>query len=134
MNTIAMKLQTGTAALAIAAAATLIPVSAQAAPQISVPTAPVTQVLDRLSEGPAALADVNWWFFLPNFGSTSSNSSAIPQGLTLLHIDVPILTPMLIRPLLGALGLLNKQILCLPGLAGVHTNAYGAINVTAFGC
>lgn len=123
MNTIAMKLQTGTAALAIAAAATLIPVSAQAAPEISVPTAPVSQ-----------LAEVDWWFFLPNFGSTSSNSSAIPAGLTLLHIDVPVLTPMLIAPLLGALGLLNKQIICLPGLAGVHTNAYGAINVTAFGC
>jgi hypothetical protein len=127
MNTIAMKLQTGTAALAIAAAATLIPVSAQAAPEISVPTAPVTQVLDQLGE-------VNWWFFLPDFGSTSSNSSAIPAGLTLLHIDIPVLTPMLIAPLLGALGLLNKQILCLPGLAGVHTNAYGAINVTVFGC
>jgi hypothetical protein len=134
MNTIAMKLQTGTAALAIAAAASLIPVAAQAAPQISVPTAPVSQVLDQLSQGPAVLPDVNWWFFLPNFGTTSSNSSAIPQGLTLLHIDIPILTPLLIKPLLGALGLLNKQIICLGGLAGVHTNAYGAINVTLFGC
>jgi hypothetical protein len=136
MNTIAMKFQTGTAALAIAAAATLIPVSAQAAPDISVPTAPVSQVLDRLSEGPAALADVNWWFFLPGFGTASpnSNSSLIPQGLTLLHIDIPILTPLLIKPLLGALGLLNKQIICLGGLAGVHTNAYGAINITLFGC
>jgi hypothetical protein len=128
MNTIAMKLQTGTAALAIAAAASLAPVAAQAAPAIEMPAAPAfTQVLDNAP-------DVNWWFFLPNFGSTASNSDAIPPGLTLLHIDVPILTPMLIRPLLGALGLLNKQILCIPGLAGVHTNAYGAINVTLFGC
>jgi hypothetical protein len=104
-----------------------MPVAAQAAPAIEMPTAPVTQVLNNVP-------DVNWWFFLPNFGSTTSNSDAIPPGLTLLHIDVPILTPMLIRPLLGALGLLNKQILCLGGLAGVHTNAYGAINVTVFGC
>ncbi len=87
------------------------------------PTSPVSQ-----------LAEVDWWFFLPSLGSTTSNSSAIPAGLTLLHIDVPVLTPMLIAPLLGALGLLNKQIICLPGLGGVHTNAYGAINVTVFGC
>jgi hypothetical protein len=135
MNTIAMKFQTGTAALAIAAAASLVPVAAQAAPAIEMPTAPVTQVLDQLAQGPAIIPDVNWWFFLPGFGSsTSSNSSAIPQGVTLLHIDVPILTPFLIKPLLGALGLLNKQIICLGGIAGVHTNAYGAINVTLFGC
>jgi hypothetical protein len=127
MNTIATKFQVGTAALAVAASASLIPVAAQAAPAVEMPTAPVTQVLNNVP-------DVNWWFFLPNFGSTASNSDAIPNGLTLLHIDVPILTPLLIRPLLGALGLLNQQILCLPGVAGVHTNSYGAINITLFGC
>jgi hypothetical protein len=133
MNTIAMKLQTGTAALAIAAAATLIPVSAQAAPEISVPTAPVTQVLQDVPLGPANFAEVNWWWFLGN-SSASGIDSSIPQGVTLLHIDIPILTPFVLRPIFGALGLLNKQIFCLPGVAGLSINAYGAINVSAFGC
>ena len=132
MNTIAMKLQTGTAALAIAAAATLIPVSAQAAPEISVPTAPVTQVLQDVPLGPATLGEVNWWFFLP--GAASGIDSSIPQGVTLLHIDIPILTPMVLRPLFGALGILNTQLLCIPGVAGLSINAYGAINVSVFGC
>lgn len=128
MNTIATKFQVGTAALAVAASASLMPVAAQAAPAIEMPTAPAfTQVLDTVPE-------VNWWFFLPNLGSSAIDDSGIPQGVTLLHIDVPILTPMLLRPIFGALGLLNKQLLCLPGLAGISINAYGAVNVSVFGC
>jgi hypothetical protein len=63
MNTIATKLHVGTAAFAVAAATTLVPVAAQAAPNLSAPTAPMTQVLDRLSEGPMTLGEVNWWWF-----------------------------------------------------------------------
>lgn len=127
MNTIAMKLQTGTAALAIAAAASLIPVSAQAAPAIEVPTAPVTQVLDGLSE-------VNWWFFIPPGGVNTVDTSNFNQGVTLLHIDVPILTPLLLKPIFAATGLLGLN-LCLGGLAGVKINAYtAAIDVSLFGC
>jgi hypothetical protein len=104
-----------------------MPVAAQAAPAIEMPTAPVTQVLNNVP-------DVNWWFFLPGAGPASGIDSSIPQGVTLLHIDIPILTPMLLRPLFGALGILNTQLLCLGGLAGVSINSYGAINVSVFGC
>ena len=126
MNTIAMKFQTGTAALAIAAAATLIPVSAQAAPQITLPAAPVSQVIDQLS-------DVNWWFFIPPGGANTVDTNAFNQGVTLLHIDIPILTPFILKPIFGALGLLNFN-LCLGGLAGLKIDAYGGINITVFGC
>ena len=141
MNTIATKLQVGTAAFAVAAATTLVPVAAQAAPNLSAPTAPMTQVLDRLSEGPMTLGEVNWWWFLGDQGSSSSSAvstssvdtSGIPPGITLLHIDIPILTPFVIRPILGALGLLGKSF-CF-GIGGISFEAYtGAINVTAFGC
>jgi hypothetical protein len=140
MNTIATKLQVGTAAFAVAAATTLVPVAAQAAPNLSAPTAPMTQVLDRLSEGPMTLGEVNWWWFLGDGSSGPSASSAatttpsgIPPGITLLHIDIPILTPLVIRPILGALGL-RGQSFCF-GIGGISFEAYtGAINVTAFGC
>ena len=101
------------------------------------PTAPVTQVLDQLAQGPAALADlaeVNWWFFIPDGGANTVDTSAFNQGVTLLHIDIPILTPFVFKPIFGALGLLGLN-LCLGGLAGLHINAYtGAVNVTVFGC
>jgi len=140
MNTIATRLQVGTAAIAVAAATTLVPVAAQAAPDLSMPTAPMTQVLDRLSEGPMTLGEVNWWWFLGDGSSGPSASSAattipsgIPPGITLLHIDIPILTPLVIRPILGALGLLGKSF-CF-GIGGISFEAYtGAINITAFGC
>ena len=129
MNTIAMKLQTGTAALAIAAAATLIPVSAQAAPAIEMPTAPVTQILDQLAEAPAP-----WWFFIPDGGANTVDTTPFNNGVTLLHIDIPILTPLVLKPVFGALGILGLN-LCFGGLAGLHINEYtGAVNVTVFGC
>jgi hypothetical protein len=134
MITIAKRLQVGTAALAIAAATTLIPVAAQAAPEISAPTAPITQVLDQISDGPMTLGEVNWWWFIPGSGANTVDTSAFNQGVTLLHIDVPILTPLILKPLFGALGLLGFN-LCLGGLAGVKIDAYtGAVDVTAFGC
>src|SRR5690348_17277031 len=116
MNTIAMKLKTGTAAMAIAAAATLVPVSAQAAPAFEVPTAPVTQVLNHLS-------DVNWWFFIPPGGVNTVDTSNFNQGVTLLHIDIPILTPLILKPIFDLTGLSGLN-LCLGGLAGLKINAY----------
>jgi hypothetical protein len=134
MNAIATKFQVTTAAFAVAAAATLVPVAAQAAPNITMPTAPITQVLDRLSEAPATIADANWWFLpLPVFGSSNVNPS-IPPGVTLLSIDIPLLTPLVIAPVLGFLGLLNTQIICLPGLIGLKTNSYGVISLSVGGC
>jgi hypothetical protein len=134
MITIAKRLQVGTAALAIAAATTLIPVAAQAAPEISAPTAPITQVMDRISDGPMTLGEVNWWWFIPGTGANTVDTSGFNAGVTLLHLDVPILTPLLLKPIFGALGLLGFN-LCLGGLAGVKIDPYsGAVDVTAFGC
>jgi hypothetical protein len=65
--------------------------------------------------------------------SSSVDTSGIRAGITLLHIDIPILTPLVIRPILGALGLLGKSF-CF-GIGGISFEAYtGAINITAFGC
>lgn len=122
MATIATKLQTGTAALAIAAATTLVPVAAQAAPTISAHTAPVTQVLHELNLGPAALPDVSWFYF----GNT--NPAPNPNRITLFSARVPILSDIIVF-----LGLNNKE-LCLGG-GGVRTDAYGGIHIFAgIGC
>jgi hypothetical protein len=127
MNAIATKLQVGTAACAIAAAATLIPVAAHAAPAMSMPTAPVTQVLHELNLGPMTLPNLPTipefsWFL---FGTPNPNP---PPHLTLLSFTIPILTPIL-----GFFGLLNKE-LCLGG-AAVKINAYGKISVSlGIGC
>jgi hypothetical protein len=125
MNTIATRLQVGTAAFAVAAAATLVPVAAQAAPEISIPTAPVTQMLDRVPDvvGISSIPDFSFFFFgVPN--------PAVPAQprLTLFSLKVPILTPIL-----GALGLLNRQ-LCLGGLS-LKINGYGRITASlGLGC
>jgi hypothetical protein len=121
MATIATKLQTGTAALAIAAAATLVPI-AQAAPSVSVPTAPVTQVLHELNLGPAALSEVTFWWL----GNTNPNPN--PNRLSLPFIQVPILSQILVF-----VGLANTEF-CLGG-PGVRIDQYGGISVSlGFGC
>jgi hypothetical protein len=114
MNTIATKLQVGTAACAIAAAATLVPVAAQAAPDISVPTAPVSSVLQQVK-------DFNFFWFGP------TNPSPPPE-ITLFSLDVPILDPVF-----GLLGLLGKEI-CVGG-AAIKFGGYGGITVSlGIGC
>jgi hypothetical protein len=125
MNTIATRFQVGTAAVAVAAAATLMPVAAQAAPVISAPTAPVTQVLDRMSQGVGIGSIPEFSFFY--FGTPSPAVPAQPR-LTLFSLKVPILTPIL-----GLLGLLNRQ-LCIGGLS-VKINGYGRITASiGLGC
>jgi hypothetical protein len=127
MNAIATKLQVGTAACAIAAAATLMPVAAHAAPSISFPTAPVTQVLHELNLGPMTLPSLPTipefsWFI---FGTPNPHP---PAHLTLLNLTVPILSPILVF-----LGLANKEI-CLGG-ATVKIGPYGGISVSlGVGC
>jgi hypothetical protein len=118
MTEIATRFQVGIAACAVAAAATLVPAAAQAAPAISAPTAPVTQVLDRVPEvvGIGSLPEFNWWWF-------GTPNPAPPPRITLLSLKVPILTPIL-----GAFGLLNKEF-CLAGL-GVKIGTYGRITVS----
>jgi hypothetical protein len=122
MATIATKFQTGTAALAIAAAATLIPVAAQAAPSMSAPTAPVTQVLHNLSLGPTVLPNVTFWWL----GNTNPNPN--PSRLSLPFIGVPILSQILVF-----LGLGNTEF-CLGG-PDVRIDAYGGISISlGLGC
>jgi hypothetical protein len=92
---IATKFQVGVAACAVAAATTLVPVAAQAAPSISVPTAPVTQVLHELTLGPAALPAAPVCVVgVPSCGSK--------PRIVLLSFKSPILTA--IAGLFGLLG------------------------------
>ena len=125
MNVIATRLQAGTAAVAVAAAATLVPAAAQAAPNISLPTAPIIQVIDRVPEavGIGSLPDFSFFYFGPA-------TTAVPgkPRITLFSLTVPILSPIL-----AALGLSNKQ-LCIGGLS-VKIGAYGRVSLSlGVGC
>jgi hypothetical protein len=115
MNTIATRLQVGTAAIAVAAATTLVPVAAQAAPQISVPTTPMTQVLDQVPEFTA------FWFSTPN-------PDPAPR-VTIFSPAFPILggVSRLLDPVWAALGLNGKEI-CLLG-ADIEFGAYGGFTI-----
>ena len=115
MNTIATRLQVGTAALAVAAAATMVPVAAHAAPAISVPTAPMTQVLDQLPEF------TPFWFSTPN-------PNPAPR-VTIFNPNFPILggVSRILDPVWAALGLKGKE-LCLLG-ADVEFGAYGGVTI-----
>jgi len=130
MNTIATRLQVGTAALAVAAAATLVPVAAQAAPVISAPTAPVTQVIDKMATGVGigSIPDVSFFFF----GATPASQ---PPGITLFSPNFPLLGQVsrILDPLWSALGLNGKE-LCLLG-AQIQWGAYGGFSIrVGLGC
>jgi hypothetical protein len=130
MNTIATRLQVGTAALAVAAATTLVPVAAQAAPEISAPTAPVTQVIDRAVQGTgiASIPEISFFYF----GATPSSQ---PPGITLFSPGFPILGPVsrILDPLWSILGLNGKE-LCLGG-ASIQWGKYGGFSVRiGLGC
>ena len=124
MNAIATRFQVGTAAMAVAAAATLMPVAAHAAPNISLPTAPITQVIDRVPEvvGVGHIADFQFFWF----GTSNPHP---PASITLLNnLTLPI-----ISTLISALGLDNKEI-CVGG-AAVKFGSYGGISVSlGIGC
>ncbi len=114
MTEIATKLQVGIAASAMAAAATLVPMAAQAAPSISsMPTAPVTQVLNNL-------AQFNWFYFGPNPNPTQPTN---PPSIVLFSYNVPSLVPFW-----TSIGLLN-QTSCFAG-GGVTVNSYGGLTFT----
>jgi len=121
MNTIATKLQVGTAALAITAAATLVPAAAQAAPEISMPTAPVVQMLNNVPEF------TPFWFSTPN-------PDPAPR-LTIFSPDFPVLGGLsrFLDPLWAALGLNGKE-LCLLG-ADIEWGKYGGVTIRlGLGC
>src|SRR5690349_12737275 len=111
MTTIATRLQVGTAALAITAAATLVPAAAQAAPAISVPTAPVVQMLDNIP------AFTPFWFSTPN-------PNPAPR-VTVFNDQFPVLGGLsrFLDPVWALLGLSGKEF-CLLG-ADIQWGAYG---------
>ena len=115
MNTIATRLQVGTAALAVAAAATLVPAAAHAAPAAPMPIAPITHVLDQLPEF------TPFWFGAPN-------PNPGPR-VTILNPNFPVLggITQILNPVWAALGLRGKE-LCLLG-ADVQFGAYGGVTV-----
>lgn len=115
MTTIATKLQVGTAALAITAATTLVPVAAQAAPEISMPTAPVAQLIDNMPEF------TPFWFSTPN-------PDPAPR-VTVFNPSFPVLGGLsrFLDPVWALLGLNGKE-LCLLG-ADVEWGAYGGFTV-----
>jgi hypothetical protein len=128
MNAIATKFQVGTAALAVAAAATLTPVAAQAAPEISVPTAPVTQVLDHLNLGPAVIPDFDPFYF----GAAPSPTAPVP--FVSLSIKIPLLSPLVLQPLFERIFGRPSTQLCVLGL-GIKFGPYGTITKSiANGC
>jgi len=130
MNTIATRLQVGTAALAVAAAATLVPVAAQAAPEISAPTAPITQVIDRAASGMGIGSIPEFSFFF--FGATPATQ---PPGVTLFSPGFPILggVSRILDPIWAALGLRGKE-LCLGG-ASIQFGSYGGFSIrVGLGC
>jgi hypothetical protein len=124
MNTIATRLQVGTAALAIAAATTMVPVAAHAAPEISVPTAPITQVLGSLPQtvGIGSIPEFTpFWFSTPN-------PNPAPR-LTLFNPSFPVLGGLsrFLDPVWRLLGLNGKE-LCLLG-ADIEWGAYGGFTI-----
>jgi hypothetical protein len=124
MNVIASKLQASTAALAVATATTLVPVAAHAAPAISVPAAPIIQMIDRVPEvvGAGQLKDFSFFIF-------GTPDPTPPAHITLLNnLTIPIISALLV-----GLGLANKEI-CLGG-AAVKIGSYGGITVQlGLGC
>jgi hypothetical protein len=130
MNTIATRLQVGTAALAVAAAATLVPVAAQAAPEIAAPTAPITQVIDKMATGTGIGSIPDFSFFY--FGPTQTPP---PPGITLFSPNFPILGPIsqILNPLWSVLGLKGKTLCFLGG--SIQFGAYGGFSIrVGLGC
>jgi hypothetical protein len=118
MDGIATRFQVGTAAIAVAAAATLVPAAAHAAPNISVPTAPITQIIDQVPAvvGAGHIADYQFfWFGTPN--------PHPPATITLLNnLTLPIISTVLVD-----LGLGNKEV-CVGG-AAIKIGSYGGLTV-----
>lgn len=121
------KLQVGLAACAVAGAATLAPVAAQAAPA---PLAPITHVVDNVIQGPInLLSQASWWENQPWwwFGPTPPPTPPAP-------ILVGSFTPLTIIP--GFLQPLWKQLtaninfsVCFLGF-GAKIGPYGTITVS----
>lgn len=127
------KLQIGTAVCAVAAAAALPTVAAQAEPAAPTITAPITQILADPSLSPANLAqDFNWWWFT-NPGS--SNPAAAPTAAppTVIFEFEPLLfVPALLRPIVGPILNSVRFELCVFGI-GTKIGPYGKITVSR-GC
>lgn len=119
MATMATKLQIGTAACAIAAAATLVP-AAQAAPALPMPTTPVSQLLAE-----------DWWYF----GPPTANHPPVPPYIAWVPVNYFASNPALLQTLLGLPiigGVLQffagiNYVACIGGLNG-RIGPYGSLS------
>lgn len=131
MNGVITKFQTGVAAVALAAAVTVIPATtAQAAPELTVPAAPVTQMLDfaPLQVQPIELNDPRSWFqnSLWWFGSANPNPPANER--VWFSFNPFALIPTMLRPFFGWMANLNFQA-CFSGLSA-KIGPYGSFTVS----
>jgi len=134
MTNFATKLQTGTAACAIAAATVLVPLpTAHAAPAVAPPTAPMTQVLGNLPQ-----VDF-WWLFggNPDPGPVTPSTSSFligaqnpnpPLRNTFLSFQPLTLLPGFIRPFFGWFEGLNFEI-CVAGISA-RIGPYGTVSAS----
>jgi hypothetical protein len=135
MTNFATKLQIGTAACAIAAASALgtLP-TAQAAPVVAPPTAPVTQLMGDLPQ-----VDF-WWLFGsgspdPGSGTPSTSSFLIgaqnptpPLRKTFLTFQPLTLLPSFIQPFFGWFNSLNFEV-CVAGVSA-RVGPYGTVSAS----
>lgn len=145
------KLQAGTAALAIAAAATLTPAAiAQATPDL-VPASPFTNVLstDMFGTdpilGPMQIsAETPWWWVgsgpNPNVDPTADARNRIAAlapslpGTTIFEFTPLAFVPGFLKPLAGwFLNLIPRFSVCFAGL-GVSVGPYGTLSVKTGAC
>jgi hypothetical protein len=134
MTNFATKLKIGSAACAIAAATALVTLpTAEAAPIVAPPAAPVTQVLDNLPQ-----VDF-WWLFGnnpdPGTGTPSTSSLLIgpqnptpPLRTTFLSFQPLTLLPSFIQPFFGWFQGLNFEV-CVAGISA-RVGPYGTVSAS----
>ncbi|MCU1698699.1 MAG: hypothetical protein JWR34_4762 [Mycobacterium sp.] len=134
MTNFAKKLQIGTAGCAIAAATALVQLpTAQAAPAVAPPAAPVTHVLDNLPQ-----VDF-WWLFSnnPDPGPAAPSTSSLligpqnpnpPLRTTFLSFQPLTLLPGFIQPFFGWFQGLNFEV-CVAGVSA-RVGPYGTVSAS----
>lgn len=124
------KLQAGAAACAVAGAAILTPVAAQADIAAPAPLAPITHVLDNVAQSPLVFAPLNtwwqndpWWWLGP--GSNPSPGAPILVGT---FTPLSIIPGFLQEPWKRLTQNINFSA-CFLG-AGIKVGPYGTITVS----
>jgi hypothetical protein len=144
MSTIATNFKVGAAAAAIAATTAITPavVNAQPATMPSMPTAPVTQVLDNVALSPVAnlAQDVNWNWFYHRTNATRTARTATSAAAVGTLAATPIFTfeplayiPGFLRPFFGPILNSFNFSACFGGF-GIKIGPYGRVTATVGGC